>query len=1039
MAEIEEQVCLSPTPAAVVLDPAPAQPVADDPPRSRLGALLGVGIFLALLAFLLGSFPARNSDLWLHLAAGKQLVSGESPFAPLPGLPAELQVNQTGLYNLLCYALYSALGGTALVVLKALLVAGLALVLLRLSRVEEGWGIAAACTALALLAMSIRLLLQPATVSCLLLALTLWCLWRPASGRRGGFLALLPPWPLLVLFVVWVNVDRWFLLGLATVVLVWIGQLADDKEDSRFRLLRIPLSFVLLLAACLLNPAFLLHASSVRIEQLLPSAVAGANLTSPFQEAYLADVGSSPAGLAYFPLLVLGGLSFALNASHFSWQRFLPWLGLALLSVFQVRTIPFFAVVAGPVLALNLREGLRERFGGHQGTWRRLTYVGHTLSVMLGLVLLVAAWPGCLQAQPSAWSAVAEPRRWAVEPVPSLERGAVTTRHWHQEGKIGADSRALHLSPDSVYAFAWFCPEDPAVLDARLAAAVLDEKQDPKDLAKQMRAAGIDRVVLYDTDRDRLFTALNRLLADPKRWPLLYLEGDLAVFGWRDPARAGGADPFRNWEMDLNRPAFRPSEDEKAPRSGPDREPEPRFWWEAFWKPVGPRPIDRDQALLHLWHAEALRRTAPLRHMEAWEGSQSASLVASASTWSGPAGFVDALVRFSLYQPQEIPLGTPRNKLSAADRLSLGFRERFTLKRDDIPPALLYLAIRAARRALVVNPDDARAHLVLGESYLRLLYATRERSLAERMPELRELRQVQASAALNRALALRPDYFQAHLSLADLYQRQGYLDLALNHWRAYLALVPNAPEAAHVERLATVVQTRENEYKVGSAGMPILDRVLFARHKGLAGKAREMLLESHIAAFGIRGLPLAVELQLKTGRVRDVRESLLPEHLLPEHRTALGPSYHWMRALALAASGEYALVREEFSEMLKALGQDSQTGQLGHLRETMALVVAKALLEQQPGEKTWSHLIRGALNRLEFPVNIGMLTRLLHQEADVTVLRGLLAFEQGDVGEAEVDFRECLSLWQSEAAAASGRGLDFNGRAVAQSYLKWLE
>src|SRR5207249_3720702 len=77
-------------------------------------------------------------------------------------------------------------------------------------------------------------------------------------------------------------------------------------------------------------------------------------VTSPFQAAYFKSFGLSLAGLAYFPLLGLGLLSFVLNLPRPHWQRLLPWAGLALLSAVQVRAVPFFAVVAGPVLAWNL-------------------------------------------------------------------------------------------------------------------------------------------------------------------------------------------------------------------------------------------------------------------------------------------------------------------------------------------------------------------------------------------------------------------------------------------------------------------------------------------------------------------------------------------------------------------------------------------------------------------------------------------------------------------------------------------------------------
>src|SRR5439155_186101 len=104
--------------------------------------------------------------------------------------------------------------------------------------------------------------------------------------------------------------------------------------------------------------------------------------------------------------------------------------------------------------------------------------------------------------------------------------------------------------------------------------------------------------------------------------------------------------------------------------------------------------------------------------------------------------------------------GAAVSTLPALDRLALACRQSYTWQRDDVPPALLYLAVRAARRALAVNPSDARAYLVLGECYLRLLHSTRERAWGMHLKQLVQLRHAQASLALNEAVSLQPDLAQ---------------------------------------------------------------------------------------------------------------------------------------------------------------------------------------------------------------------------------------------------------------------------------------
>jgi hypothetical protein len=43
------------------------------------------------------------------------------------------------------------------------------------------------------------------------------------------------------------------------------------------------------------------------------------------------------------------------------------------------------------------------------------------------------------------------------------------------------------------------------------------------------------------------------------------------------------------------------------------------------------------------------------------------------------------------------------------------------------------------------------------------------------------------------------------------------------------------------------------------------------------------------------------------------------------------------------------------------------------------------------------------------------------------------------VEEAGVAFRAAVALWQDEASAAAGGGLDFDARPIAQACLEWLE
>jgi hypothetical protein len=714
----------------------------------------------------------------------------------------------------------------------------------------------------------------------------------------------------------------------------------------------------------------------------------------------------------------VGLFSFLVNRSRWSWQRALPWFALLVLSALQARLVPFFAVLAGPIAAWNLQEA----FAGV--SLSRPIRFARAVAMAAGLALLVCAWPGWLQGRPF------EPRRWALEFSPSLERGARAI----QQAPLAGQPCLLHLSPVSANAFAWFAPGQKGVLDEQIARAIRNESAAPEDWRQRMRSSGATCVVLYDADRGRLYAAAEQLFGSPEEWPLLFLEGDLAIFGWHDPTGEQGAESLPNHPLDLDRAAFS-LDSPKAAREGPDRKPEPRRWWQAFFKPFPPRTIDRDEATLRLFHAEALRRLPPLHHLAVWENSQAAGLVAAQRPGLGVGAIADFTIRRLLFQP--LTNDSAPSPPTGFDRARLWLQKEFTRARDDAPPAVIYLAVRAARRAVAANPDDGQAWVLLGETYLELLRATRERLWGLQLPELKQLRQEQASTALNQGLALQPNHAKAHHSLGELYREMGCLDLAVHHLNIYQTLVTRAGGrldeefSSKLSQLAADVAKRQKEYESQSRGKDVLDRALAAEQKKLTGKARDILLESHVSAFGARGMDLELELLLRTGRARDVLD-WTSDH----QKEALGPRYHMLRARAAAAWGNYALAEEEYTQLMRTQTTAPDGRPIRH-RDTMALMIAQMVLNNQPKAVPWLRI--WTFSHRDFLTQITTLAQGLKKIADAQVLQGLLALELGEVGDAEAFFREALSLWKNESSAASGASMTFHGRVVAQDCLKWLE
>ena len=154
-----------------------------DPPAWLKTADLLIAALVLTLGFLLGSFAATNSDVWMHLATGRLIAQGEYTFGddPFSFTSTGPWINHSWLYSWLFYDLFNQVGGQGLVIIKALGVVLLGLILFRIRFANTSRWVTAFGVLLALLAMSPRLLLQPTVVSLVFFAMTVFILHRAGT------------------------------------------------------------------------------------------------------------------------------------------------------------------------------------------------------------------------------------------------------------------------------------------------------------------------------------------------------------------------------------------------------------------------------------------------------------------------------------------------------------------------------------------------------------------------------------------------------------------------------------------------------------------------------------------------------------------------------------------------------------------------------------------------------------------------------------------------------------------------------------------
>jgi hypothetical protein len=479
----------APTTTVVQAPPEPAALTAEEL-QKYIRSLDRVLVVLAVVfAFFMASFAAHNAPIWMHLASGRLLSAGAYQLGQEPftyTVADRPWINHSWLFDLASYRLSALgdgpdkMGGALLVLIKALLIGAMAAIIISVCRRDQGYWIPAVLVCLAAYAMSQRLHLDPVCISLLFLAITLAALYRSISESEGGTTSsFIPLYLLPLLFIVWVNLDEWFILGPIMVALFAIGQIVQmmvpgsaPRPDSGV-VVRLMVVLALGTAACLVNPF------GVKAFQLPTEIWAFTNRGSLQNDVWFSSYflpGVAKAYLQTFPawaylgLVTLGAASFALNFAEIRWWRVAVWVPFFILSAAISRAIPFFAVVAAPITALNFQDFIVSRFGAVprlEGNLKNWSLGGRILTMLAALFLLIAAWPGWLHASSEdSWRT----RRvaWKIEPDPSLKQACERIEEFRKSGIIPAGTQGWSFNPDMTAYCAWFCPEEKGYFDLRL-------------------------------------------------------------------------------------------------------------------------------------------------------------------------------------------------------------------------------------------------------------------------------------------------------------------------------------------------------------------------------------------------------------------------------------------------------------------------------------------------------------------------------------------------------------------------------------------
>lgn len=1014
-----------------------------------------------LLAFILASFPVRNADFFSQLAGGRLIANGEYQFGVYPfayTTDGTYWANHAWLFELMVYTTNSMLGN-GIVFVKAAFVVAVAVILLSCRRPGSSLVLPAVVTAVALFAMSPRLLLNSTLASVGFLAATVVVLIGP---RRVN-----PAYAIPFLMASWVNFDSWFILGPLTVALVWVGERVRTPAAER----RVPTWLVFVaVAACLASPHHLralalpLELSPTVLRSPFPDDPRFRRLFEPswrWQRYTDPADGLNAGGIGYLALMLLGLVSFWCHRAAVRSERALLWLVFAGLALWNHRLGLFFAVVGGPVAVLNLQDYFATR-QSVDSKRKRLRWLGQGTVCLLGLALLALSWIGWLQAPLTDVRKVG----WEVQPDPGLMRGAQERAAWRTDGRLASDERAFHTHPDSAAYAAWFAPGEKCFLDARLKqfvhvateytticqAAAVNSSKEPSyaKVEKLLRDRNITYVVLHDSDLSRVEDGFSQMARPGSGTILLQISGREATFGLMSESRSG--KPFTDWRLDVTHDGFRADGPVGlAPATPTDVlvEATPRTSWTRILTelrrpldPPRPRPAAVDEAGLYLRAFQAELQASPAPIPWTTPTLMAALFAASAPTGGGASALAMDLVLKSVVAGFPFHPGIPPS------------------------PSATFLAIRVARAAVAAAPNDPLAHFRLGQAYVSLSYATRENAWAVEFRPLAQLRHVQAVFALERAVALDPDLAEAHALLVQIYHDRRMLDAALTHLREQARIVRarakaggtiDSDEMKQLTRLLTdvesVVQERKNEFTIRAPGLAVnpVGRTRMALSLGLTRTALDdVLLVSEVIQFGADGAKLELELLLMLGRTARLREELNAEEM-KQNAARLGtfelpgqprpdrpfiysfPAYDWFRLLAAAGNGDHTEIDAILADFDARWLQETVTRGKVAGRAALDLSLFQGALALHP--ETWP--FQAILSREREALSISQTANRLDIQvrADLRTLAGVLALERGDIRAAEGHFRMALRIAESPEVERMG----FTTEAMCRTYLGLIE
>jgi hypothetical protein len=310
-----------------------------------------------VLSVFFSYFPLTDTDIFWHLAAGKEIIQKKAflfydPFAY--SLPSAQWIDLHWLFQVIVYGLYSLGNEKALLIFKLAVVACVAGILCCIHRTPRFICISAFITAVLFYETRYLLCLRPVLISILCMSLFLFLFENTRNRKNKNILWLCVP-----LQILWTNSQGLYIIGLFIIGAYWveevIGFLAKKNEKPRM----MTFMFAAACLSCFVNPygirGILLPFQLFGRINPDPRNIFSMNIAENVPLFSLSGYDTIYRTIVIVSALIAMAL-FIINWKKIQWAHCILFAGFLFLAYSAERNVLLYVIVIIPIIAWNASQ-----------------------------------------------------------------------------------------------------------------------------------------------------------------------------------------------------------------------------------------------------------------------------------------------------------------------------------------------------------------------------------------------------------------------------------------------------------------------------------------------------------------------------------------------------------------------------------------------------------------------------------------------------------------------------------------------------------